>query len=161
MVMKIARRHHRRGIALAEVIVGGVILAVGLGVIMSIMTRSLVAQTAGEKRVTASWLCDELLSMVVVEGPDRYGRTNDTSGQFTDPFSDFSFDLQIDEIGRGAPYEVVATVWWSERPNDQVSVRTLISVPAGERQQPREPYEPLDFDARYYDEDEEATSGAP
>ena len=60
-------------------------------------------QSSGEKQLTASWLADELLSMVLVEGPDNYPKRNDTSGRFTAPFEGFSFETAygVSEQGDG------------------------------------------------------------
>jgi Tfp pilus assembly protein PilV len=142
----------RRGIALFDAIIGGVILGIGLSVLLSITARSLAMQTAGEKRLTASWLADELLAMVLVEGPDRYPMLYDTAGAFGPPFEEFAYEVDITNLGRDAPYQVNAFVRWSDRPRDQVQVETLIALRAGEFEQLREPLEPVDRDARYYDD---------
>ena len=97
MMMTKASRHQgikasraRRGFALVDVIIGGVLLAVGLAVIISLNSRSLANQVDGERQLTASWLADELLSMVLVNGPVDYPKMNDTSGRFEPPFEEFT-----------------------------------------------------------------------
>ncbi len=146
-------RTHRRGIALVDAIIGGVILGIGLSVMLSLTSRSLRMQADGEKRLTASWLADELLTMVIVDGPDNFPKRNDTSGRFTAPFETFGFDVDIEYLGKGLPYRVNAAVSWSDRPADAVRVETLVALRTGEPEQLREPHEPVDRMARYYDDE--------
>lgn len=145
----------RRGIALIDVLVGGVMLGVGLSVILSLTSRSLALQTDGEKRMTAAWLADEILTMILVEGPDRYPRLYDTSGRYADPFEEFSYEVQIEDLGRGAPYRATAWVRWSDRSKDVIQVETLVAQRIEEEEQLREPYERVDRMARYYDDEDE------
>lgn len=144
----------RRGIALAEVLVGGIMLAIALGVVLTVSARSLSTQAAGQSRLVASWLADELLTMVLVEGPAQYGMMYDTTGRFDPPFEDFQYDLDIRFQGQVVPYKVQAVVSWGPRSNERVEVETLIAVRQGDPEQPRQPFERVDRDARYYDEDE-------
>jgi hypothetical protein len=145
---------------LVDALLGGVLVAIGLAVILTIAGRSLATHTDGEKRLVAAWLADELLAMVVVEGPEKYPRVQEMSGEFTPPFDDFAFDLTIDGMGRDMPYRVAAEVAWGPRDRQRVIVETIIAERRGDDEdQPREPYEPVDRDARYWDEeygDEEA-----
>jgi hypothetical protein len=149
--------HSRRGIALMDVMVGTVMLAIGLAVVISLATRSLRTQTAGEKRLVASWLADEMLSMVVVEGPVNYPKLYDNSGQFDYPFEEFDYDLYIEDRGVNAPFLVTAVIRWpGAAGQDQIQVQTLISERGGEPDQPRAPLEPVDRMGRWYDDDEES-----
>ena len=144
----------RRGIALMDAIIGGVILGIGLSVVLSITTRSMATHTDGEKRIVASWLADELLGMVLVEGPDNYPLMYDTAGRFDTPFEQYTFEVDIEDLGRGVPYRVSAYVRWNDRTNDFVRVDTLIALKKGdEEDEIREPYEPVDRDARYYEDE--------
>jgi hypothetical protein len=136
-----------------DAIIGGVILGIGLSVMLSLTSRSLRMQADGEKRLTASWLADELLTMVIVDGPDNFPKRNDTSGRFTAPFETFGFDVDIEYLGKGLPYRVNAAVSWSDRPADAVRVETLVALRTGEPEQLREPHEPVDRMARYYDDE--------
>lgn len=150
----------RRGIALMDAMIGGVLLGVGLAAIISICTRSMGVQTDGEKRLQAAWLADELLAMVLVEGPKDYSVVQETSGQFDEPFGEFYFDVEIEDQGFDQPYRVTAIVRWSDlddRPRDFVEVQTLIAQPQyteeqleDERYQQREPLEPVDRELRWY-----------
>jgi hypothetical protein len=148
-----SRPRPRRGVALFDVIVGGVMLGIGLAVVLSLTSRSLALQTDGEKRLTASWLADEILTMILVEGPDRYPRLYDTSGRYGDPFGDYFYEVQIEDLGRGAPYRVNALVRWSDRANDVVQVETLIALRIEEEEQLREPQERVDRLERHYEDE--------
>jgi hypothetical protein len=146
-------RGRRRGIALADAIIGGIILGLGLSVVLTVASRSLAMHTDGEKRLVASWLADELLTMVLVEGPDNYAMLYDTSGSFAPPFEEFSYEVDIETPDRGMPYRVRAVVQWGRRARDAVAVDTLIARRLGDPEQLREPYEPVDREARYYEEE--------
>lgn len=146
-------RKRRRGIALAEVLVAGAMLAIGLTAIISISGRSLKMQTDGEKRMTAAWLADELLNLVVVEGPDDFSKRNETSGRFSPPFDQYTFQVDITTPSAiGVPHFVSAVVGWDAPSNPSVRVDTLISMrqyrEEDEKRDLREAYEPLDRDGR-------------
>lgn len=151
-----AARRHRSGFALIDVIVGGVLLAIGLGAVISLTTRSLTVQTDSEKMITASWLADELLSTVVVEGPVDFPKLFDTSSRFDYPFEEFDYDVIIDDQGIGQPFRVTAVVRWAGGRGERfVQVQTLISERGGDPEQPRAPVEPVDRMARWYPEEKE------
>jgi Tfp pilus assembly protein PilV len=148
----------RRGAALIDVVIAGVLLGIGLAVLISLVSRSLMMQTQGEKRMTASWLADELLAMVVVEGPDEYAVVYDLSGRFFAPFEEFVYDVAIDQPSIGSAYEVSATIRWGAAEYESVRVDTLVADREQREEDPelvREPYEPLDRDARNFDEDDQ------
>ena len=147
-----ALRPSRRGFALIEVVMGGLLLGIGLAVIISLATRSLLMQTDGEKRLTASWLADELLTMVLVEGPVNYRKLYDSHGGFAPPFEEFGYDVLLEDQGIGLPFRVTATVNWpSGAGYAQVQVQTLISDRGGDPNQPRAPYEVVDRVNRWYE----------
>jgi len=148
------RRLRRRGLALAEALLGGVLLAAGMMVVMSLSVRAMRAQVAGEKRMVAAWLADDLLNMVLAEGPSIYERTFDNAGTFEPPFEEYRFELIMEDLGRGVPWRVTAVVSWGDRPEESIVVETLIAVRLGDEEPPREPYEEVDRDARWYDEEE-------
>ena len=58
------RRH--RGVALMDAIIGGVMLGVGLAVVVSLASRSIAIQAQSQHLLTAAWLVDELLAVVLV-----------------------------------------------------------------------------------------------
>lgn len=147
-------RRGRRGVALLEVVIAGVLLGVGLAVILSLVSRSLASQSEGERQLTASWLVDELLSMVLVEGPFQYPRLYDTSGRFAAPFENFTYDLIIEDQGVYEPFRVTATVRWPQgRGMREVSAQTLMADRGLEPEQ-REPAEAVDRMDRWYGEDD-------
>lgn len=100
----------RRGFALMDAILGGLLLAIALTGVLSLATRSMQMLREGEEEVIASVLLDELLSMVLVEGPADFPKLHDTAGRFDGPHSDWSFELLIESQGLGDPWRVVATV---------------------------------------------------
>lgn len=146
----------RRGIALMDVIIAGILLAISLAVVISLCTRSLRMQTDGEKQLTASWLADELLAMVLVEGPLNYPKIHDTNGRCEYPFEEFEYDLAIEDQGQTLPYSVTATVTWpSGRGFKSIQAHTYIDDRRTEPEQElRVPAEPVDRDARWYPEEE-------
>ena len=146
------RRISRRGMALIDVIIGGIMLSIGLAVVISMAGRSMGMQTNGEKRMVAAWLADQKLNMVLVEGPEAYPDLYDTHGQFDEPFSEFEYALEFKDRGLRLPYRVTATIRWpSGRDMDEITVETMIARRLGEPFQPREPLELLDREARWYE----------
>lgn len=152
--MRRMRTRARRGFALIDAIVGGVMLGAGLAVVLSLLTRSLGNQTTGEKRLVAAWLCDELLSSVLIDGPREFSRTNDSRGRFDPPFEEFGFEIQLEDLGRGNPWRAVAIVRWGDRERDEVRVETLVAPRLGDPEQPREPEERVDREERYFGDDQ-------
>lgn len=145
--------HARRGIALLDVIVGSIMLAVGLAVVISLTSRSLASQTDGERRLVAGWLADELLNMVIVEGPVEYPRMYDTTGQFYAPFEQYFYEVDIRDLGEGQPYRVTATVGWYTGHGGEgknISIQTLIAERKGDPEQLRAPKERVDREERHY-----------
>lgn len=145
----------RRAMALVDVIIGGVMLAIALSVLIALTTRSLAAHTDGEKRLVASWLADELLNMVVTLGPDVWPKVNDEAGTFEAPFDEFTYDVSLDFLGDSHPYKVIASVNWEGNRAEPIYVETFIAVRKGEAFAPRAPLEPLDREARYFEDEEQ------
>lgn len=145
----------RRGIALMDVIIGAVMLAVGLAVVISMSSRSLARQSDAERMVTASWLADELLAMVVVDGPTLYPKLNPTHGRFDPPFEQFSFQVDLEDDGEYLPVRASAMVTWQAgAATHQVLIETLIAKRHGDSV-PRAPADPVDREARYWEEIEQ------
>ncbi len=143
------RAHTRRGFALADAIVGGTLLAVGIAALISVSSRALAAQADGVNRVQAAWLADEILSMVLVEGPEYYPKKYDSAGSFSEPFEQFEYYVEVRDKGVNLPFEVNVTVTWPGA-KPPVQLTTLITQPI-ERETPfpREPIEPLDRNERW------------
>lgn len=151
-----ASRPHRAGFALLDVIVGGLILGLGLTVVLSITSRSLSTQTRGEKRVIASWLLDELLTMVLADGPVMFPKQHETSGRFDGAFSEFQYDVSIEDQGVGQPFLVTARVNFpTGRGMDEVRAQTYIADGGG-ASVTRKPTEPFDRYQRWLDKQEAA-----
>lgn len=149
-------RPRHAAFALIDVIIGTVVLGIGLTVVISLAARSLKTQSDGEKRITASWLADELLATVLMEGPVAYPKMYDNHGFFTYPFEEFEFDVFIEDQGLSVPHRVTATIGWNGAAGpQQIQVQTLISERGGDPNQPRAPLEPVDRMARWYEDDDE------
>ena len=149
------RRRSRRGFALMDVLVGGVMLGIGLAVTLSIASRSISAQSNGEKQMTAAWLLDELLSMVLVEGPVEFSHVQATSGTFDPPFDLFEYDVNLEDLGIGQPFLITATVRWAQgHSTRQVQAQTYIAVRNDQPYEDRIPIEPIDRISRWYDDEE-------
>ncbi|MCH7799192.1 MAG: hypothetical protein IID28_12220 [Planctomycetes bacterium] len=142
----------RRGIALMDVILGGVMLGIGLTVVISLASRSMTIQAHAQKQLTAAWLVDELLAMVLVEGPVNYPKLYSTSGRFDFPFEDYEYDVVIEDIGLRQPFRVTAYVRWPHHGDfRQAQAQTYIAERLGDPTQVRIPLEPIDRIGRYYD----------
>jgi hypothetical protein len=138
----------RRGFALIDVIIAGMILAIGLTTLFTITSRSLRMQQAGEVQVVVASLLDSLLGTVLTEGPLDYPKLHSTNGRFDEPFAEYTYQVKLDDPGEGAPVHVEATVTHSS--GLAYSCETLIAVKLGEEPDPlREPEEPLDRILRY------------
>ncbi len=139
----------RRGFALVDAVIGGVILAVGLAAILTLTARAMMMQRSGETAIIAAHLCDELLAQVLMEGPEDYIDLYDSFGRFHEPFDEFDFAVELDDRGEGLPWRVTATVF--HRPTgESFSVQTMIATRGGEEPNPdRTPPEPIDRQGRY------------
>ena len=147
MVMK-----HRKGLALIDVIIGSSMLAIGLAVVISMSSRSLIHQGNAERQITASWLADELLSMALVVGPDEYAKVYPKSGQFDPPFDGFTYEIELEDDSLYLPVKAIATVFWKAAGNQHhVEIKTFIARRHGTPVD-RIPVESVDREARYWEE---------
>lgn len=147
----------RRGFALIEVVIAGVILAVGLAGIINVSMRAMDMQRRGEAEVIASSLLDGLLSQVLVDGVTEFPKLNATSGRFDAPFEDWEFEILIDPEGLGDPYTVTAMV--RDARGQSYSVETRIAPRLGEDPNPdRRPPEPLDRQSAFGKDEEAAVA---
>ena len=151
------RSRSRRGFALMDVIVGGMMLSIGLGVVLMLASRALSSQAQGERQMVAAWLLDELLAMVVVEGPVEFPHRQPTHGRFDPPFDGFEFDVNLEDRGVGEPFLVTATVRWLRgREERQVQAQTYIATRYVDPENPieeRAPVEQIDRIGRWYDDE--------
>ncbi|MAI67859.1 MAG: hypothetical protein CMJ26_08295 [Phycisphaerae bacterium] len=142
----------RNGFALLDVIIGSAMLAVGLAVVISISSRSLTRQTNAEKQITASWLADELISMVLIVGPDEYEKAYPKTDQFDPPFQDFSYEIALDGDSEYLPVHAIVTVFWVVGGGEKsLAIETEIARVHGEPVD-RSPAEPVDREARYWED---------
>lgn len=136
---------NRRGFALVDGIVAGVLLGVGLTVIIGLTGSALAAQRYGETLQTAAALADERLSMVVALGPEVFEAEGDLSGTFPEPDDRFRYEVEIDPESAGNPYYVSVEVSWGERPRDRLFIETFVAPREGDEPDPeREPDRQVD-----------------
>jgi hypothetical protein len=143
-----------RGFALIDVIIGGILLAIGLTAILSLGARSMNMHQRGEREAVAAALIDDLLSMVLADGPKDFPEVQATSGICDEPYGDYEYRVDIDNGGSGVPYAVAVTI--THRPtSDTWVVETLIAGKLGEEPDPeRAPPEPIDREERYREQEE-------
>lgn len=138
----------RGGWALVDVIVGGVILAIGLAAIIGLAERSLAMQQRAERETVAATLLDGLLNEVLVVGPVDWLIGRPTSGQCEEPNQEWEWTLTITKQGLGDPYRVLAVV--TDRTGLEYQVDTLIAPRLTDAEDPaRTPETPLDRRSRY------------
>ncbi len=109
-----SKSHNRpRAFALVDVVIAGMILAIGLGAILSLSGRSITAAQRGEELATAAMLADEQLNMVLARGPDDYARRFGLEGVCDEPFTNYRYRLEF-AGGRsvGEVYDVRVTIEW-------------------------------------------------
>jgi len=120
--------------------------------VISMSSRSLARQAEAEKQITASWLADELLTMVLVEGPDIFEKIHPPRGVCESPFENFAYEIELEDDGELLPVYVKATISWDAIGGRHASViETIIARRFGEPV-PRVPAEPVDREARYWEE---------
>lgn len=143
------RRGTRRGWALVDVIVGGVILGIGLAAVISIAERSLAMQQRAERELVAAQLLDGLLSEVLAVGVADWELTRASDGTFDAPFDGWGWELDIDKQGLGDPYRVMAIA--RDEIGGEYRVETLMAPKPedGPPELPRTPETPIDRQARY------------
>jgi hypothetical protein len=154
-----ARRARRRGFALIDVIVGGILLAVGLAAVLSLGARSMNLHQRGEREIIAATLLDDLLGTILAEGPKDFPDLHPMQGNCESPFEDFQFLIEIDEGSSGVPYRIAVSVQHTAT-GDTWTVETLIAPKLGDEPDPeRMPLEPIDREQRYRDQEEAERNG--
>ena len=152
--MVTTREKQRGGFTLIEVIIAGVILALGAASLLSLTSRALQMQRKGEQKIIAASLLDEILSTVLMEGPQDLVQMNSLSGTCDPPFDEWEFRLEIDSAVGTDPFRVLATVLSPD--GDEFNCATLIAPRLGEEPNPeRIPFEPIDREARWAELEEE------
>jgi hypothetical protein len=144
----VRRARSRRGWALIDVIVGGVILGIGLAAVVSIAERSLAMQQRSEREMVAAQLMDGLLGEVLAVGVVDWSLARPTAGNFESPYEEWTWELDIDKQGLGDPYRVVALA--RDRNGAEFRVETLMAPrPEGFEEPSRMPETPIDRQAKY------------
>lgn len=143
-----AVRRSRRGWALIDVVIGGVILGIGLAAVVSIAERSLAMQQRSERELVAAQLLDGLLNEVLATGVVEWQLTRASDGAFDAPFESWQWELDIRKQGLGDPYQVLALA--RDEKGTEYRVDTLMAPRPDNVEEPeRAPEAPLDREARY------------
>lgn len=122
----------RRGFALADVIVGAVILGAALAVVVGLAGQAVTAQSKGRDLSLAAMLADEQLNLVLARGADDYAKRFPTQGSCDAPFEDFAYRLEFSGGIGAEPYSVAATILWSRAWGAQkLTIRTLVAPRTG------------------------------
>ena len=147
-------RGTRSGFTLIEVLIAGVILAIGMTTLLTLTSRAIGLQRRGEQKIVAAALLDELLGSVLTEGPQDFIRIQSTSGPCDPPFEDWSYSVDIENAVGSDPYKVLATV---TAPDERTyDCATLIAPKLGETPDPdRIPPEPIDREGRWLEMEDE------
>ncbi|MCE9619396.1 MAG: hypothetical protein K8R92_05770 [Planctomycetes bacterium] len=155
----VSRASHpvRRGFALLDAILGGVLLALGLAAVITLSQRSLVMLQRGEHEAQASALLDELLGQVLAEGPVQFARRRPIEGRCEAPWNEWSFSIDITSTGEGDAWDVMATV----TDTHGVKHRCATKVAPRDVQTPptRKPEQPIDRKERFEKKHEAANGG--
>ena len=147
-------RHRRAGFTLIEVIIAGVILAIGMTALLTLTSRALSMQRRGEQKIIAASILDELLGSVLTEGPHDFVRLNSTSGPCEPPFENWEYKIDIEDAVGSDPFRVLAVT--TSPSGDVFQCATLIAAKRGETPDPdRFPAEPIDREARWAEMEEE------
>ena len=152
MIASAPRRSVRRrgGFTLIEVLIAGVILAIGMTTLLTLTSRAIGLQRRGEQKIVAAALLDELLSSVLTEGPQDFLRLQSTSGPCDPPYEDWEFAVDIENAVGSDPYRVLATVTAPDGRTYECG--TLMAPKLGETPDPdRVPPEPIDREGRWLD----------
>lgn len=122
------RRQTRIGFALAEVLLGSVILAIGAAVICGLCRKCLVNNMRGIEYEQAARLLDECLDRAATdEMLDELIVVRTVVGDFGRRYPDYSFTLDLETTDQADLYEVTALVGWEILgKNYQLQATTLI-----------------------------------
>lgn len=134
-----SRPRTRRGFALLDVVVAGIIVGISLAAMIGLTGRALSSQKRGEELQTAAMLADEQLSLVLARGPDGYGRSFPTSGDCDAPFGNFGYRMEFTGGSGSNPYLVTVTITWlsgGSGVEQSVVVQTLIAPREGDDPDP-------------------------
>jgi len=136
----------RRGMALMDVMVAGLVLSGALVAVLGIASRSLSAQVRGQQIEEASMVLDSLLNDVLAIGPSNYLKSGEMGGTVDSPFDQYTYRISIDDISPDQPFRVTARVSWETAGGEQtIEAQALIARRLGEKPDPdREPTQPVE-----------------
>lgn len=136
----------RRGLALMDVMVAGLVLSGALVAVLGIASRSLSAQLRGQQIQEASMVLDSLLSDVLAIGPSNYLKSGEMGGTVDPPFDQYTYRISIDDISPDQPFRVTARVWWEMAGGEQtIEAQALMARRLGDEPDPeREPTQPVE-----------------
>ena len=146
---RICAARRPNGFALMDAVIGGVLLAIGMVAILSVGGQALMLQRRGELDVRAASAMDELLSMILTEGPVDFEDLHPTTGRFEydSPYDGFEYDSVISQGGAGIPAHIRLNL--KHDTGRSYSIETRIAEKRGDEPDPvREPSEPIDREAR-------------
>ncbi len=137
---------HPRAFALADVLVGTILLGVSLAAGVGLVGRALNSQRVGAELETAAMLADEQLEMVLAHGPDDYEGRFATRGECDTPFERYSYDVGVSGGSVSTPYEVSVRIsWMSGAIARSITVETLAAARLGDETDPRrDPLDPVE-----------------
>ena len=118
---------HRHGFTLIEVLVAGLILAVGAVVICGLSRRCLRNCQRGYRYEQAYRLLDECLDRTAALGVSRLAVQKTVQGRFPQRYPGYQFVVKIEPTEDDDLFEVTATVNWEDSASGyEVSAATLL-----------------------------------
>ena len=142
------------GFTLVEVIISSLILVIAAGALLSLTSQSLGMHRRGEQKIVAASLLDDLLGSVLTEGAQDFTTMYPSRGFCEAPFTDWEYEVEIDNSVGLDPYRVTARV--TSPTGRRYECATLIAPRLGEDPNPvRAPDEPIDREERWAEIKEE------
>jgi Tfp pilus assembly protein PilV len=130
-------RRRPRGFLLAEVLIAGVILGIGLAIVVGLSGRAIGMQTDGRHLRNAAQLADDRLNLVLATGTENFASAFRDRGPFEAPFEQYSYAIEIRAGGPGEPDEVTCTVFWNAGGRERsLTIEALIAPRLGDDPDP-------------------------
>lgn len=152
----------RAGFALMDAVIAGVLLSIGMVAILTVGGQALSLQRRGEIDVRAAAALDELLSMVLTEGPVDFPDLHPMNEAFdaSSPYEGFRYQIDIEPGGSGVP--ALVKVALEHESGRRYEIETMIAEKRGEEPDPiRTPVEPIDREARHAEKQARREGTAP
>ena len=144
--MRRLRRSSRRGFVQLDASVATILLSIALVTVIGLNSSAIRAQRDGEYLQDAAMLVDELLEQVIADGPEQFRRVFGLRGECEPPFESCWYEVEIDSVGAGDPYQVTAPVFWDDLGQTRrLVVQTLVAPRQGAGPAPdREPEQSME-----------------